>query len=116
MTADELREALKADYWRIETEGYTWKRTGVDWWAWKVFEGFPDCTSNEKPPHVEIIPWVVTSAGHTVRSVQLTVTGEVRDRWVNLEVYSVQMDEALDALPRAINILRAAWTAAASQP
>lgn len=114
ITTDALREALKADGWHIETEGYTWKQSGVDWWAWKVFDGFPDCTSNEKPPHVAFLPWVVASDGHTFRSVQFTVTGEVRDRWVEFQVYSVQMDDALEALPRAVNILRAAWVAAAS--
>lgn len=31
MTPDELRDALKADGWRIETDGYQWKRTGVEW-------------------------------------------------------------------------------------
>ena len=113
MTTDQLRDALKADDWRIETEGYTWKRTGVGWWAWKVFEGFPDCTSNEKPPHIAILPWVVTSSDHTFRSVQFTVTGEVRDRWVEFQVHSVQLDETLEVLPRAVAILKAAWNTAA---
>src|SRR6185503_21201920 len=115
ITPDSLRETLKVDGWHIETHGYEWKRTGVSWWAWKVFDGFPDCTSNEKPPHVAFIPWDVTSGDHRFRSVQFTVTGEVHDRWVELQVYSIQMDEALEALPRAVGILRVAWHAAASE-
>lgn len=116
MMPDELRAALLADGWRIETHGYEWKNTGVAWWAYKTFEGFPDCTSNEKPPHVAIIPWEVTSSDHVFRTVQFDVAGEVRDRWVQFQVYSVQMDEAIEALPRAVNILRSAWNAAATQP
>src|SRR5688572_2913525 len=83
MSTDELRNALIADGWRTEKYGYEWRHTGVDWWAWRQFDGFPDCTSNEKPPHVAIIPWTHTSQDHTFRTVQLTVTGEVGgNQWI----------------------------------
>lgn len=113
-TPDELRVALKADDWRIEKHGYEWKRTGVDWWAWKVFDGFPDCTGNEKPPHVAIIPWVLTSQDHKLFSVQIEVSGEVGgNQWVQFQAYGIPMVKALTALPRTVDILRAAWSAAA---
>jgi hypothetical protein len=114
MGPNELKEALRLDGWRIEKHGYEWRRTGVDWWAWKVFDGFSDCTSNEKAPHVALIPWSISSSDHRFRSVTFQVTGEVHGgQWVEFQAYNVQMDNVLEALPHAVNILRAAWSAAA---
>ncbi|HEX2882781.1 MAG TPA: hypothetical protein VHO25_24850 [Polyangiaceae bacterium] len=111
---DQLRAALQADGWRIEKHGYEWKKTGVDWWAWKVFDGFPDCTSNEKPPHVAIIPWVLTSQDHKFSSVQIQVSGEVGgNQWVQFQAYSISMGQAQTVLPRTVDTPRAAWSAAA---
>lgn len=114
-TPKQLKEILTADGWRVEWHGYEWKHMGVEWWAWKTFEGFADCSSNEKPPHIAIFPWEHADRVRPWRSVEFEVTGEVgHDHWVTLKVYSVTMDEAVAVIPRATEILRAAWNAAAA--
>ena len=36
--------------------------------------------------------------------------------WLDLRVYSVPMDECMDTIPAAMNLLSAAWNAAARTP
>lgn len=114
MKPEQLKNTLVANGWQIETHGYEWKRTGVDWWAWKHYDGMAECTSNEGPPHIAIIPWEMAS-DPVRRSVEIEITGEVgNDHWLTLKTYSVEMDRALEVLPRATRVLIEAWNAAAS--
>lgn len=115
MTPDELKEALQSRSWRIEADGHQYKRTGVDWWAWKILEGAADCTGNDKPPNVCIYPWSIsTDSGHYINNVQFELAGGLSDVWIQLMVYSVPLEQAIEKLPRATAILLAAWNAAAA--
>ena len=113
MLPEELKAALLADGWRIERDGYQWRNSGVDWWAWKRFVETVDCQCNDKPPHIAILPWHHEDR----RSVEFSITGEVQGAlWVKLDVYSVAMDDAMATIESAKSILITAWNAAASKP
>lgn len=115
MTHDEFKAELQKRGWRIDTDGHQHKRTGVEWWAWKILEGGADCTGNDKAPNVCIYPWRIDAHDHFINSVQFELAGGVRgDVWVQLMVYSVPLDRALETLPRATEILLASWNAASA--
>jgi len=119
ITPETLKQTLAADGWRFAPEPHS---TGVGWYAYRnlnvpeLGEVVLDCTSNEKPPQVIIKPWEMERRGDTpYRSVEFSVAGEVGgDQWVTFKVYSVSMDDAIATIPRATEILLAAWNAAAA--
>lgn len=114
MTINELRAALEADGWH--TSKQTFRDTGVDWYAWRRLAGAADCSCNEKPPSLIIIPYEFEHDGLRHSSVQFEVCGEAGDRWLKLQAYSVKTDEAITAMPRCADLLRAAWNAAVAVP
>lgn len=113
MTPEKLKEILDANGWRF---GPLHEHTGVDWYAYKTLLSAVDCTSNEKPPGLILKPWNIERYGDAVlRSVEFVVTGEVGgDQWLQMKVYSVPMDQVIATIPRAFEILLAAWNAAAA--
>lgn len=116
MTPDQLKAALRADGWRLEGRGLG-RNSGVPWYAWKRLQDAVDCTCNEKPPSLIVEPWEsIDGAGKAWRSVEIEITGEVRDTWVNFKAYSINMEDAMAELPRATAVLLAAWNAAAGVP
>lgn len=111
MTPDELKKALNAAGWRFAAEH---SNTGVEWYAYKTLEAAADCLCNEKPPSLTLKPWSIARPDDApYQSVEFTVTGEAgKDTWVTFKVYSIAMDRAIEMIPRATNILLAAWNAA----
>lgn len=111
MTPDELKEKLIASGWAMGSQP---RETGCDWYAWaRNREGIPDCACNDKPPSFVLTPYHIDMRSSKWRSVEFSVCGEMPNgRWVDLRVYSVPMDEAMDAIEPARKALFAAWTAA----
>lgn len=110
MTPAELKESLIAAGWTISIQP---RKTGCDWYAWaRKREGIPDCACNDKPPSFVVTPYAIDVNGPW-HSVEFSVCGELPNgRWVELKVYSVPMDEAMEAIDPARKALFAAWTAA----
>lgn len=108
MTLQELKEILGTNGWQFRTQQ---DHTGVDWYAYKPLLSATNCTSNESQPSVILTPWETGK----LRTVNFSVAGQVGgDYWVSIRVYSVPMDDAIAAMPRASEILLCAWNAAAA--
>lgn len=119
MTPDELKQALTDAGWQISPS--TTRRDDVQWCAWLLSTStgraeLVDCTSNEKPPSLCIEPHELDHPSGVHRSVEFIIRGAVGEdgkHWLDLRVYSVPMDECMDTIPAAMNLLGAAWNAAA---
>ena len=112
MRATELKTQLARLGWRVSES--TMYQCG--WYAWVPIGDridWPDCTSNEKPQSFCIEPYEIDHLDKVHSSAQFRVCGEVNpDQWVDLRVYGVPMNECIEAIPAATEILKAAWTAA----
>ena len=112
MRATELKTQLARLGWRISES--TMYQCG--WYAWALNgtrTDWPDCTSNERPPSFCIEPHEIEHLDLLHSSVEFRVRGEVNPgQWVDLRVYGVPMNECIEAIPGATEILKAAWTAA----
>ena len=108
MTIEELKIKLIKLGWSFE-EG---RGTGVAWQAYKRFPNFNSCLLNDRPPAVILVPYEFPLDGRRFESIEFQITGQTQSgEWVNFKVYSVNIDEAIDKIPLAVDLLRAAWNA-----
>lgn len=85
----------------------------MDWSAYHRREGAHDCTTNERPPAIVIIPYALDHPSGIHTAVEFEVVGELPSGcWVNLKAYSVPVDDVMTSLQGVAGILRAAWNAA----
>lgn len=111
MQPEQLKAKLQEAGWSIVKDAASTR--GVDWYAWIKQDGIPNCCTNEKPPIIVIYPWNLEVGGRQWDSVQFEIVGDAgNDSWYSLKAYSVPMDEAIETIPKASKILRAAWIAA----
>jgi hypothetical protein len=114
MTTDieTLRADLAAAGWKF---GKPIKQTDVDWYAYQRLNDAVDCRCNDKPPSICLTPYAIKIGDRVFGSIELEVVGESASaRWLNLQVYSIPVKDAMKAIPECTEILRAAWNAAAA--
>ena len=109
-THHDLKAKLKEQGWRIAKSAIQDHINLADWYAWNpVRKSDRDCCSNNKPPVVTVDPFEY----QYFASAEIRLAGELPNgRWVDLRVYSIPMNEVMDALPNALLVLEAAWVAA----
>lgn len=113
MTPSELKTTLERLDWQFAPEH---SNSGVDWYAYQRLSGVEDCTSNERPPNLILVPHelLLPNLPEPYRTVTLSITGEVGGGvWLKLEAYSIAMDQVLATIPRAKALLVTAWNSAA---
>lgn len=115
-TIDHLKAELQTAGWRFARNSDYPRTNNCDWYAWmpKRPQEWPDCECNDKPPAVSLHPFIFTMDGRTHDSCEFQLTGQMHGRWYTLKMYSVGIDEAMQAAPEAIASLGAAWKAIAA--
>lgn len=117
MKHKELREALVEAGWRfakqVQSPG---SLNQCDWYAWlpERPSDWPDCECNDKPPSFCIEPSVYNLTGRLHASSEFQLRGEMHGQWYDLRMYSVPLDETMQAIPTALAHLGAAWRAIAA--
>lgn len=113
---DELKSELESSGWRVEEKLFPDDSEQCRWYAWNPNRpiDWPDCECNDKPPAVRLHPSLFERRGSTHSGVQFELCGELHGRWHKLEMYSVRLDEAIEAIPSATAFLGAAWKAIAA--
>lgn len=116
-TIEELKSELKDAGWRIDKKPTRSHMDRCDWYAWqpKRPDEWPDCDCNDKPPSLTLQPSCIEVNDRLHTSVEFDLCGEKHGRWHALKVYSIKLDEAMDAIPKATAHLGAAWKAIAAQ-
>lgn len=111
MQPEELKVKLQELGWSISYDGTSHRC--VDWFAWLRQNGIPDCGSNNSPPTIVIYPWDKEVWATQWSSVEFEIRGDTgNDSWYSLKAYNVPIDEAIETIPKASKVLRAAWAAA----
>ncbi len=102
-----IEQGWKVTLNRIPTGGQ------VDWYAYKVFQGFKDCIANEKKPSVVVVAsHIVFGDGREHISCDVQVIGEVKkDQWVDFRFYSLKLDQFVKQHKVMIAKLKLAWNA-----
>lgn len=115
-TLAKLRTDLEAAGWRFGRNGDYPRTNECEWYAWmpKRPADWPDCECNDKPPAVSLHPFLFTANGKTHDSSEFQLTGQMHGRWYTLKLYSVGLEEAMQAAPEAIASLGTAWKAMAA--
>lgn len=110
ITDEVLHKKLEHDEWLFEKP---LSETGFNWQAYKRFDGFLDCSQNDRAPAVMVTPYRLEIKGvDTWCSVEISLTGQLPDgRWVNYKVYSIHSDEVFEYLPKAVDLLKTIWNA-----
>lgn len=115
---EKLRADLARAGWRIGRNSLSDNRNLVDWYAWhpKRPDDWPNCQYINKPPSLCIYPYAfnLPQQEKTFANVEVEVCGELAGRWYQLRSYSITAGEAMEALPRVIESLGAAWKAIAA--
>lgn len=110
MTILEFKQWLIEQGWKVTLNRIP---TGaqVDWYAYKVFKGFKDCTANEKKPSVVVVAsYIKFDDGREHISCDVQVIGEVtKDQWVDFRFYSLNLDQFFKQYKGMIAKLKLAW-------
>lgn len=115
-TIEELKAELKTAGWRFAKKPMLSPLDRCDWYAWmpKRPADWPDCDCNDKPPSLTLHPSCIEINDRLHTSVEFDLCGEKHGRWHALKVYPINLDEAIDAIPKATQHLGAAWKAIAA--
>ena len=113
----QLRADLDAAGWRFGRNANYPQTNECTWYAWLPHRpmDWPDCECNHKPPALSLHPFLFTLNGRTHASAEFQMTGQMHNRWHTLKMYSVGLEEAMQAIPEALAYLGAAWKAIAQQ-
>jgi len=107
MNLEKLKKFLESEGWAISLNQFG---HGVDWYAWKRFEGFKDCLCNERPPSVCIKPAKIELKERVYYAASIEVIGEVsHNNWINFQFYSLSFEEIKKDREKLVNKLRVAW-------
>lgn len=118
MDQKDLKKTLKDLGWRIENNSLADRLNEATWYAWlpnRTNLGWSNCECNNKPPTLVIKPYQINLSYPNKdiysKSVEFTLTGEVKGNWHTLTIYGVPFDQAVEKIPFAIKQLGNAWTA-----
>ena len=117
MQHEELRDRLQALGWRISKNQLRAEYNEANWYAWlpdRAELSLPHCECNDKPPSFCIEPSVYNLTGRLHASSEFQLRGEMHGQWYDLRMYSVPLDETMQAIPTALAHLGAAWRAIAA--
>lgn len=115
-TPSQLKTALQALGWTTSQNNLASPGNFCTWYAFppRSFRDTPSfCTCNNKPPGFMLQPHSVEMNGEAHSSVTFSLFGQIPNgRWVDFKVYSVDMEDALQEIGPARDVLFASWEAA----
>ena len=111
-----LKSELESAGWHVGKKLFHDDSERCHWYAWNPTRptDWPDCECNDKPPAISLHPSSFEINGATHSGVQFELCGELHGRWHKLKMYSVSLDESIEAIPSATAFLGAAWKAIAA--